>query len=78
MPGQIDEHTMCLDGSKVIVYGGFEDGTRNSKVRTFDLETHKWALVESYGGDEPTPRAGHSATFYNNCLYVFGGKDDEN
>ena len=26
----------------------------------------------------PKQRAGHAAVFYNGCLYVFGGKDDDN
>ena len=67
-----------MDGTKVIVFGGFEDGSRTNKVRTFDLETHKWALINSISTNVPKPRAGHSASYYNECMYVFGGKDDEN
>jgi len=77
-PIQIDEHTVCVDGTRVIVYGGFENGCRTSKVHTFDLETHKWAMIDPISTVEPTPRAGHSACFYNDCMYVFGGKDDDN
>jgi len=75
---QIDEHTACVDGTKVIIFGGFEDGCRTSTVRTFDLETHKWALLTPTSQVAPSPRAGHSATFHNDSMYIFGGKDDEN
>ena len=78
LPMQIDEHTVCVDGTKVIVFGGFEDGSRTNKVRTFDLETHKWALVELASEDAPKPRAGHSASYHDECMYIFGGKDDDN
>ena len=77
-PVQIDEHTVCVDGTQVIVFGGFEDGARTNKVRTFNLETHRWALIESQSAKGPKPRAGHSASFFDNSMYIFGGKDDEN
>ena len=80
LPNQIDEHTVVVDGTKVWVFGGFEDGSRTNKVRTFNLETHKWALIEPADARAPCPkpRAGHSAILHNNCMYVFGGKDDDN
>ena len=41
LPQCIDEHTACLDGNnKVIVFGGFSNGTRVNRIRTFDVELH--------------------------------------
>lgn len=71
---------MVVDGSTVWIFGGFEDGSRSNKIRTFDLEQHKWSLVEPADPRAPLPkeRAGHSAVLYENSIYIFGGKDDEN
>jgi len=46
----------------------------------FDLETHKWAIVEPSDASAPTPkpRAGHSASFHGTSMFILGGKDDEN
>ena len=79
-PGTLDEHTATLHGNHVYIFGGFEDGSRVNKIHAFDVEHLTWQLVEPADerADKPKPRAGHSATMINECLYVFGGKDDEN
>ena len=77
MPQCIDEHSACADGSKVYVFGGFEDGERVNSVHVFDLELHQWSTC-AFSGVAPKPRAGHSAVLYQGSLYIFGGKDDEN
>lgn len=81
LPACIDEHTACLDGgNKVIVFGGFNDGERVNLIRQFDLELHQWRIIAPANQSAPKPRAraGHAAVIHENCLYVFGGKDDEN
>ena len=77
IPNQIDEHSAEIDGSRVVIFGGFLDGERTNTIRTFDLNTHVWSVVEPVNAG-PKPRAGHTATFHEDNLYVFGGKDDEN
>lgn len=80
LPGQIDEHTACLEGNRVIVFGGFEDGCRSNTIHMFEVETHKWSVIEpaDEGAARPKPRAGHSATLKGTKMYIYGGKDDEN
>lgn len=45
LPGQIDEHTAVLAGNRVVVFGGFEDGTRSNTIHLFDVETLKWSIL---------------------------------
>ena len=80
MPACIDEHSAVLDGTQVIIFGGFVDGERVNHVHTLDLETHKWSKIEPADPNAavPTPRAGHTGSLHEHNLYVFGGKDDEN
>ena len=79
-PGSIDEHTANLDGNQIVIFGGFEDGTRVNHVHTFDVETLTWQKIETADAlaRTPKPRAGHSGVIQNGSLYVFGGKDDDN
>ena len=69
-----------LEGNQAIIFGGFEDGERNNKVRSFDTDLHKWRLLEPADSEAPTPktRAGHSAAISKGKMYIHGGKDDEN
>lgn len=79
IPESLDEHTATLDDNRtIVVFGGFNDGTRANNVHTIDLETREWNILDPATCDKPTPRAGHSASIHNGCLYIFGGKDDEN
>ena len=80
VPGQIDEHTLCQLGDKAIIFGGFEEGCRNNKIRSFDLVTHKWENICPADANAKTPieRAGHSMNLIDTSLYIFGGKDEDN
>jgi N-acetylneuraminic acid mutarotase len=44
-PGSIDEHTAILEGNQIIIFGGFEDGSRVNNVHTFDVETLTWSSI---------------------------------
>jgi hypothetical protein len=60
------------------VFGGFEKGARTNSTLMFDLATHTWHPFKALTAAAPVPRAGHSACVFGDCMYVFGGKDDEN
>jgi N-acetylneuraminic acid mutarotase len=64
-------------GSKMVIFGGFVSGQRVNDIWILDLDTFKWTEVNATG-TMPEPRAGHSCVFYQDALYVFGGKDEEN
>lgn len=80
VPQQIDEHTVAQDGNLCLIFGGFENGCRSNKIYSFDLETLKWNMIKPTDAKAKSPmaRAGHSMNMINNCLYIFGGKNDEN
>jgi N-acetylneuraminic acid mutarotase len=65
-------------GDKMVIYGGFVEGYRSSETIMYDFKTRKWENVEPKSNVIPEPRAGHSCSIYNDGLYVFGGKDDDN
>nr|XP_054758549.1 rab9 effector protein with kelch motifs-like [Lytechinus pictus] len=66
-------HTATFDRdlNSVFVFGGSKNLRWFSDMHILDLATMKWSLVEA-AGEAPT-RAYHSATFFRNELYVFGG-----
>ena len=61
----------------MVIFGGFEHGIRQNSILTFDFDTSQWEHLEAKGV-LPQARAGHSATIYQNKMYIFGGKDEDN
>ena len=43
----------------------------------FHLENNEWTSV-MVEGNQPPPRAGHSAVVYNDKMWIFGGKSNDN
>lgn len=72
-------HTLCTtdDGSQVILYGGVTDcadGTSKYLDDYFIYNFHQkeWARVE-VSGKQQQPRAFHTAVFWKDRMYIFGG-----
>lgn len=59
------------DSKAVFVYGGLKEGLSYNELYILNTLTWKWTLVITKG-NVPT-LAYHSATFYKNELFVFGG-----
>lgn len=60
------------------IFGGYLEGTRMNDIQEFCFNTNTWSVVQvDQCSPAPVPRSGHSAVFYNDCMYVFGGKDDD-
>ena len=78
-PPPLDSHSANLfedsAGSWMLVFGGFMRGVRSSNVYGFNLNNHTWRKIQT--NDGPVARSNHSAVVYNECLYVFGGSDEE-
>lgn len=74
-PKSIDEHTATLVGTKIYIFGGNIAGFKNDQIYVFDTQTHKWSKPEHEKG--PCARSSHSQVFYNDRLYIFGGKDQD-
>ena len=68
--------TAVLDpaGDRMIVFGGYDDVTFMNDVWSLDLATNTWQPL-STGGEVPSGRYGHSATFDTDRreMVVFGG-----
>ena len=92
IPPPLDSCSACLykadDGrSYIVVFGGFVGGTRGeywNQVLYFDIASKRWILPYSNENEmeydseyAPAPRCGHSATIYNNKMYIFGGTNGE-
>lgn len=77
-PGRIG-HTFCAnaDGTKAYVYGGVndtEDTTGNylDDYWEYNVITKKWA-EKPLAGERQYPRAFHTAVWYRNKMFFFGG-----
>eukprot|EP00756_Hemistasia_phaeocysticola_P060339 Hpha_TRINITY_DN3956_c0_g1::TRINITY_DN3956_c0_g1_i1::g.18092::m.18092 len=67
-----DGMTYCLDGNRIVVYGGDVGG----KVWVLDLGRREWTEVFC-SGTPPPPRVHHSACVYGGHMLVYGGETQE-
>ncbi|KAF7729362.1 hypothetical protein EC973_004618 [Apophysomyces ossiformis] len=75
LPSKRNDHTATLWGKdKIVIFGGNseDDGEYCSDVTVLDLETMTWWHPETRG-IKPEGRVRHSATIYNDKLYIAGG-----
>lgn len=81
LPITRDEHTAVINqnDNSMIIFGGFCDGMRTNETMRYSFTENKWNRVQHPPGENlPKPRSKHSAVVYNNVMYIFGGKDDDN
>ncbi|XP_055816720.1 acyl-CoA-binding domain-containing protein 4 [Solanum dulcamara] len=63
------------EGNKLISIGGHsKDPSETMQVKVFDLQTHTWSNLKTYG-KPPLSRGGHSVTPTGTSLVIFGGQD---
>ena len=79
LPATRDEHTAVVfeNESSMIVFGGFCNGERTNEAVKYLFQENRWVKINQQGTG-PSPRSGHSACVYEGCMYVFGGKDEDN
>lgn len=79
LPAARAEHASAAYGNLVYVFGGVSEhyGLMND-LYTFDPVQLQWGAIDSYAGNAPQRRAGHSlVTDYDTgILYLFGGRAD--
>ncbi|KAG1701634.1 hypothetical protein DVH05_010938 [Phytophthora capsici] len=82
-PSARDGHSMCLlpagkQAPRLIVFGGNGqlNDERMNDVWVFDMEIHRWTLLQCYG-DIPPPRSYHTAHTVGEFLFVVGGRTAE-
>nr|XP_043621055.1 acyl-CoA-binding domain-containing protein 4 [Erigeron canadensis] len=63
------------EGNKLIsIAGHTKDPSEVVNVKAFDLQTHTWSTMKTYG-KPPVSRGGQSATLVGSSLVIFGGQD---
>ncbi|XP_044183332.1 kelch domain-containing protein 3-like isoform X1 [Acropora muricata] len=77
-PAARDGHTACVIGSRIYIFGGYEEeGERfSNSVEYLDTETLTWHAPRVTG--KPAKwRDFHSATAVGTSMYIFGGRGDK-
>ena len=59
------------------IFGGFIAGERTDQLIVYSFKGPAWARIKT-NGPSPSARNGHSACIYKNCMYVFGGRNNDN
>lgn len=69
-------HTLISwEGNKLLSVGGHtKDPSETLQVKAFDLQSHTWSTLKTYG-KPPVSRGGHSVTVAGMTLVIFGGQD---
>ncbi|KAJ2780096.1 hypothetical protein H4R18_003639 [Coemansia javaensis] len=73
-PPKMRSQTMTAVGSKLYVFGGWNNSVCYSDVHVLDTETMFWSRMATTGDAVPPCRA-HTATAVGHRLFVFGGGD---
>jgi len=78
----IKNHTATLVGSKVYVFGGYDNKKNHNNIHLLDCTTYEWDMLRSVRGhyDErvrktrkPEGRNGHTCTLADGQLWIIGG-----
>lgn len=71
------QHAATLANDDVYIWGGKgEDGTIFNDLHIFNTKQRKWSSP-SITGTKPPGRYGHTLTYHDGKLFVFGGLDDK-
>lgn len=71
-------YTVVWTGSKLIVWGGYDDRGQPNYYNTgaiYDPSTKTWAAMSTTNA--PKPRAGHTALWTSERMFVWGGHNNE-
>lgn len=60
----------------MFIWGGRNDEAACNVLFCFDTTTHMWSQPKVHG-EVPGARDGHSACVINNCMYIFGGYEED-
>ena len=88
-PDARDDHSICSSEDSFYVFAGFVKGKRMNDLHVYSFETKKWEClwelheVNEFSSEEqqkecPCPRSGQDISYYNNHIYLFGGRNDFN
>lgn len=63
-------------GDKIYIWGGRNDRATCSILFCFDTVWHCWTAPKTTG-NIPLARDGHTACMWKNCMFIFGGYEEE-
>lgn len=73
-PSPREDFGMALVGSKIIIYGGFNESGALNDLYRIDMLNLTWNKVQT-GGSTPSPKRGVESTRVGNRIYITGGCD---
>ena len=65
------ESATLISSNEVVILGGHDNSAGTKDAMILNLETQQFIKLSNM----PLARFLHSASFFNNCIYVFGGTD---
>lgn len=77
LPAARAEHAACSHNGILFVFGGvLEHYSLSNDFYSYDPVALQWSLIDRYGGQGPTRRAGHSlmTDFETDSVILFGGR----
>jgi len=67
--------TVLVNSTTLMLFGGDESESGPTLNDLWLLDMNKWQWTELHPkGTLPSPRSGHTAVFYNDSMYIFGGQ----
>jgi len=70
-------HTMVAHNRQLYVFGGAVEGTLQSELHCYDVDSRSWSIIQPVGGSQsPSGRLFHSGAVCDNAMYIFGGTLD--
>uniref|UniRef100_A0A1B6DWJ7 Kelch domain-containing protein 3 n=2 Tax=Clastoptera arizonana TaxID=38151 RepID=A0A1B6DWJ7_9HEMI len=75
-PFQRYGHSAVAHGKNAFIWGGRNDEAVCKDLFCFNTETATWKCIKTYGTC-PGARDGHSACIINDCMYIFGGFEED-
>jgi len=75
VPVPLRAMTCTAVGKKLVIFGGGDGPAYYNDVYVLDTANFRWSKPRMIGDRFPSKRRAHTACFYKNGIYVFGGGD---
>ncbi|KAK3382933.1 hypothetical protein B0T24DRAFT_603012 [Lasiosphaeria ovina] len=75
VPVPLRAMTCTAVGKKLVIFGGGDGPAYYNDVYVLDTVNFRWSRPRIVGDRTPSKRRAHTACFYKNGIYVFGGGD---
>jgi len=78
IPAARDGHSSCVIEGCMYIFGGYEETNYRFGLDVYrlNLKSMDWSLLQCKG-EPPAYRDFHSATAIGDCMYIFGGRCDQ-